>query len=249
MLRLDHVPFLSTSLTELGDAFAALGFTVSPPGAYVSPDFPKARWPTRGVFLRDGWFDLRSSAAVRRPGPFGCLFRTNDLEASGRDLADLQTRPSYRLERAWNDDVELPRQTFRLFELRERVAPLGLAVIEHVYPCQDMRTEWMDHPNGAVALAGLTFGASTPGPAAGRVAETLDLATLDYLSDDDFTLRYGDIPARMAIAVGVGCLDRTSNVLARSRVPFRRDGASLVLDGGPALGCAFEFRGARARHV
>ena len=62
MLPLDHLPFRNPDLTKLAAAFEALGFTVSPPGAYTSADVPDARWVNRCVFLKRGWFDLLAVA-------------------------------------------------------------------------------------------------------------------------------------------------------------------------------------------
>jgi hypothetical protein len=43
MPPLDHIPLQTGDLSRLQQTFEALGFTVSPPGAYSSTDFPEAR--------------------------------------------------------------------------------------------------------------------------------------------------------------------------------------------------------------
>src|SRR5579859_4794145 len=121
-LPLDHLPFPARDLFALGRAFEALGFTVSPPGAYTSADFPKVRWPNRAVFLRTGWFDLLQDEGIDPQAPSApgaCLFRTDDLDASARVFSDIRTEAPYRLERRWNTDPGLPPERFRLFSIRE----------------------------------------------------------------------------------------------------------------------------------
>ena len=54
MLPLDHIPFQGPDLSALADAFAALGFTVSPACSYTSPDYPDARWNTYYRYSTDG---------------------------------------------------------------------------------------------------------------------------------------------------------------------------------------------------
>ena len=95
---------------------------------------------------------------------------TDDLETALDALEGLRTRPPYRLDRRWRDDLGLPPEAFALFEIHERVSPLGLAVIAHHYPCRDTLAAWFEHANSAEEVAGLIFGAATPGPMAGRAA-------------------------------------------------------------------------------
>ena len=67
--------------------------------------------------------------------PGGALFLTSDLEAAARRLGDMRLATAYRLIRS--RDGEPAHEPFKLFSIRERIAPLGLAVIEHAYPCAD----------------------------------------------------------------------------------------------------------------
>ena len=244
MLPLDHLPFTATDLAPLTAAFEALGFTVSPPGAYTSPDFREARWPNRCVFLRQGWFDLLQSAeadpaAPARPG--GCLFRTDDLDAVLADFAALRTRPAYRLERRWDVDLGLPPETFKLFSVRERIAPIGLAVIEHAYPCPDIAPAWMRHDNGAVEVAGLTFGGAAPGPAAEMAGSVLDLSGFEYVSTGAFEERFGAAAPQVAVRIRVESLDRASAVLSQRGVRHDRRDGRLSITPPRGLDCPFEF--------
>jgi hypothetical protein len=244
MLPLDHIPFQSADLPRLGKAFEALGFTVSPAGAYTSPDFPQARWPNRCIFLRQGWFDLLENSAGDPAVPVtpgACLFRTPDLEASAKAFADVRTEPPYRLERRWDRDFGLPPETFRLFSVRERVAPVGLAVIEHVWPCADILPAWMDHSNGALAVAGLVFGGAEPGPAAGQCAPRLDLSVFEYLDAQAFENRYGALIRQVAVRVRVRSLSRARAALELRGAAYEQQGDRLDVPPLGALGCAFSF--------
>jgi hypothetical protein len=228
----------------LGKVFEALGFTVSPAGAYTSPEFPNARWPTRCVFLRDGWFDLleEGGADLAHPiVPIACLFRSPDIEVSAKAFADVRTAPSYRLERRWDIDLGRCPEAFRLFSLRERVAPVGLAVIEHAWPCADVLPAWLDHPNGARAVVGLVFGGAAPGPAADQCGPHLDLSAFDYLDEQEFEERYGPLSRQVAVRVRVRDLSRTAEALDRRGIAYSWRGEELTAPPVMPLGCAFAF--------
>ena len=243
MLPLDHLPFRTPDLTKLAAAFEALGFTVSPPGAYTSADVPDARWPNRCVFLKRGWFDLLADPVAEpvTPGPGGCLFRTDDLDATLAGIQGLRTRPAYRLERRWDDDIGLPPETFALFDLRERIAPIPLAVIEHAWPCPDIAPGWMDHPNGAIEITGLVFGGSAPGPAADQASASLDLAGFEYLPAETFAQTFGaDVPP-VAVRIKVGSLNQASEALQGHGARFTQSSGRLIAYAAGDLDCRFVF--------
>jgi hypothetical protein len=244
MLPLDHLPFRANDLTTLQAGFEALGFTVSPPGAYTSADVPEARWPNRSVFLNKGWFDLLADPSAEPDtieGPSGGLFRTDDLDATLTTARDTRTRPPYRLERRWEMDVGLPPETFRLFDLRERVAPIGLAVIEHAWPCQDILPAWQAHENGALEVAGLIFCGDRPGPMAERAGTLLDLSGFEYLAASDFETRFGTCPGQIAVRVRVTSLAETARVLSDRRVAFEAHDDTVSVDSQCRFGCGFSF--------
>jgi hypothetical protein len=243
-LPLDHLPFRTRDLSSLRRAFAALGFSVSPPGAYTSADFPEARWPCRAVFLRTGWFDLLQDEGIdpRAPSaPGACLFRTHDLDASAKAFADVRTEAPYRLERRWDSDLGLPAETFRLFSIRERIAPLGLAVIAHAWPCPDIAPAWMEHANGAVAVAGLVFGGAAPAPAAAQCGSRLDLSGFDYLDAEAFAARFGPGRRQIAVRIKVRSLSRARTALELRGTAWESRGGELSIPHQGALDCAFSF--------
>jgi hypothetical protein len=242
MLSLDHLPFRAKDLDRLQAAFEALGFTVSTPGAYTSPDFPEARWANRCVFLRKGWFDLLEelqAEPVASPG--GCLFLTDDLDRAHKRLSDLRTGEPYRLERRWDVDEGLPPETFSLFGLRERIAPIGLAVIQHAYPCPDIVTPWLRHENGAQEITGLVFGGAEPGPAARAAGAQLDLSAFEYMPADDFERAFGTCERQIAVRVRVSSIGQTLGALNHRHGAYDWRGTRLVARLGDRLGCPIAF--------
>jgi hypothetical protein len=244
MLPLDHLPFRANDLAMLQAGFEALGFTVSPPGAYTSADVPEARWPNRSVFLKKGWFDLLVDPAAEPAtiqGPSGTLFRTDDLDAALEAFGDMRCRPAYRLERRWDADVGLPPETFRLFDLRERVAPIGLAVIEHAWPCPDILPAWLEHENGALEVMGLIFGGAAPGPMAEQAATVLDFSGLEYITAADFEARFGAGASQVAVRIRVASLDTAARALSDLGVACERRGAAVCVGPQGGFGCGFAF--------
>jgi hypothetical protein len=114
-------------------------------------------------------------------------------------------------------------------------------VIEHAWPCADILPAWMDHPNGALAVTGLVFGDTEPGPAAGQCAPRLDLSVFDYLDFQDFEDRYGPLVRQIAVRIQVRDLSRTVEALERRGVHhvWRED--ELIVPPVSPLGCAFAF--------
>lgn len=238
MLPLDHIPFQGPDLSALADAFAALGFTVSPACSYTSPDYPDARWNNRCVFMKRGWFDLlQAPGAPAAVGPGGALFLASDLDAAAARLDGMRLAPPYRLVRGWED--EHAYEPFRLFSIRERISPLGLAVIEHAYPCADAQPEWFAHPNGAREAAGLIFAGAQPGPFASSAAHTLDLSGFQYWEPGPFRDAFGGHLER-AVRVRVASLAAARAALASDLAVVESNGRLHVAPPSP-LNCGFEF--------
>lgn len=241
MLPIDHIPFAAPDLDALAAAFGALGFTVAPACAYNSPDYPDARWRNRSVFLRQGWFDLLyepqapANAAVT---PGACLFLSPDLDAAAAGLGDMRLHPAYRLERSWDGAPELGTETFRLFSIRERISPLGLAVIAHHYPCPDTRAEWFEHPNSAARLSGLIFAGGEPGPFAKAAGRVLDLSGFEHWPPETFCAAFED--AEVAVRVEVDSLEAAQAALG-SDLTARQTAGGLALRAPAPLACGFLF--------
>jgi hypothetical protein len=242
-LPLDHLPFNAAELAGLAQAFGTLGFTVSPRGAYTSPSQPAARWPNHSVFLRAGWFDLLQEPSLPTDAllaPRACLFRAGDLAAAAQALSPLRTTTPYGLVRRWDQDLGLEPETFELFSLRERVAPLPVAVIAHAYPCCDIRPDWLDHPNSAQAVAGLIFADAAPGPAATKAGQALDLSGFQYWGRPAFEAEFGP-GVEVAVRVRVGSLGQVAAVLNAGGVGFRQGEAGICVPPHGRFGCGFAF--------
>jgi hypothetical protein len=238
MLPLDHIPFQGPDLCALAEAFAGLGFTVSPPGSYTSPDYPDARWNNRCVYMDQGWFDLlQAPGAPAAVGPGGALFLTSDLDAAAASLRGMRLDPAYRLIRAWDD--EHAHEHFELFSIRERIGPLGLAVIAHAYPCADAMPEWFSHPNTAIEAAGLIFADAQPGPFAQAAGEILDLTGFEYWEPNLFRDAFGQDVDR-AVRVRVASLAAARAALAGDLAVQESKGRLHVAPPSP-LSCGFQF--------
>lgn len=242
MSPIDHLPIPNRDLDGACATLEAIGFTVSPPCVYTSPEQPGAEWPSRSVFFSEGWLDLQNApqAPAHVAGaPAACLFRTGDLDDALARFADLRRTEPYTLLREWPGAEDLGVERFALFSIMERISPLVLALIEHPYPCPDTRPEWFAHRNTATALAGLTFRGAEPGPAASRVSRQLDLSGLRYLDQEAFDACFPG--AKVAVRIQVRTLSAVRGQLLTAQAPFVETGALLCLAPPSPLACGFEF--------
>lgn len=240
MLPLDHIPFPGPDLAATAVAFAALGFNVSPRCAYTSPDEPGARWDNHCVFLDKGWFDLLQAHGAPQPvRPGGALFLTDDLDAASARLSPMRQLPPYRLIRCWDDAPGRGQEDFAMFAVRERISPLGLAVIQHHYPCLDASPAWFVHPNSAKEVAGVAFAGAEPGPFAQAAAEALDLSGFEYWEQAEFSDAFGE-GVDCAVRVRVSSLAAARASLSPSLAVVESKGRLHVTPPSP-LGCGFLF--------
>lgn len=237
MLPLDHLPFPGPDLAATAAAFAALGFTVTPPAFYT--DTGGGRFDTRCVFLRRGWFDLLhtpQAPANTAVAPRSALFLSHELAATIVALGDMRRLPAYRLDRHWPHSSATER--FELFSIRERIAPFGLAVIEHEWPCPDIEPQWMEHANGAQALSGLIFAGGEPGPFAKAAGRVLDLSGFEHWPAEAFCAAFEDV--EIAVRVEVASLDGAEAALSPG-LAVRRTAAGLAVLAPAPLACGFLF--------
>lgn len=242
MLTLDHVPFDAADLDGLAQAWTRLGFTVSPRGAYTSPDAPAARWPCRCIFLASGWLDLHEVQSLppgEVRGPNGVLYRADDLETARTDLAAAEPRPgAFRLERRW-DEGAAAAERFTYFTLRARMTPVGVAVIAHHDDGGDVDPAWRGHANGAASLAQIVFALD----AATGVRPGLAPDSVVRLSRAAFASRYGTTAAGAAAMVfQVDSLTQAAAALDAGGVACELMADGLVVPWRPDISCAVEFR-------
>lgn len=240
MLPIDHIPIGHADLDRLAAQFERLGFTVSGPCAYRSPDPPGEAWSCRAVFLGQGWLDLQSQPAWPAElgaTPHSCLFRTARLEEG---LLGFRTGEVFRLSRHWAQrQAPVVRLAWR--SLLERVAPFALALVSYPEDDPDQASP-PDHANTATRLLGLAFGGADPGPAAGQVAERLDLSGFRFLAASDFGEKFGrpEGPWR-AVRIEVRDLEAAASALRAGGLGFTRGGQSLFVPVQSDLGCGLEF--------
>jgi hypothetical protein len=242
MLPLDHIPFYDVAPDELARGFGKLGFTASAPSRYTAPDHPGAGWRGRCIFTRDGWLDLLFDENPRRPAaPMACLFRAPDLAAASAEAAILNPGEPVRLERRWQGEDDLPAEAFVYTELRSRIAPVGLALIAHTWPCVDIRPAWFDHANGAKRIVGLIFGGEAPGPAAAAASRVLDVRGLEYWPRADFDAAFPGASVRRALRVQVEDLARAAGALQASGARFSEAPDGLAVPAQFGVDCGLLF--------
>jgi hypothetical protein len=231
MLTFDHMPFYGQRLRQLRDVFTRLGFFVSPPGRYTSPDLEDRFWLAHCVFFEANWLDLiaieRTSTAAVLPG--AVLLRTESLDATTKQLGELCVGSRYRLERRWDDDTTLPRETFELVSLSWKAGPLRTSVIQHDYPCRDTKPEWYQHPNSAQGIVRLTVRGRPAIPPALQNAADLNWLTLKPDA------------SRVEIAVRVRSLNEASRVMSRYRTRFERTDNAIQILNSPDFDCVWTF--------
>jgi catechol 2,3-dioxygenase-like lactoylglutathione lyase family enzyme len=206
---------------------------------------------------------------ARRQGLMGVAWASRDCAATLASLraAGLECDPARDLSR----QLELPEDTvllrFKLGYLPAAMTP-GLTgfVCQHLTPDTLRRPEWLNHPNGAIGLKGITIAvADAPAltPAydalfgghnvnrtdnvltvhAGR--QVLVFATPDDLSALQPDLDEADIPPTPAIVLmtlASADLEQTADYLTQWQIEFQEHGQhSIVVPPALATGVALEF--------
>jgi hypothetical protein len=240
VFEIDHIPVAHHDLDRLAGVFAALGFRVTEACVYVSPDDPSGRWTCRSVFLRHGWLDLQGlpeRPAEAPAAPTSCLFRAPHAADAG--LAGLRLGPAFRLVRTWDAGPDL---ALSWMSVRERIAPVVLAVATYPGRAPDADTGAPDHPDTAARVLGLIFGGADPGPAAEAAGAIFDLSGFRHLSATAFEARFGRPPGGLtALRLGVRSLEAAAAAVAAGGLTFRREGPALLVPAQGDLGCGVEF--------
>lgn len=247
MFPIDHIPVAHHDLDRLAAVFEALGFSVSRPCVYDSPDDPTGPWTCRSVFLDHGWLDLQQAPAMpvgAGAAPQACLFRTPSLATAAAELAPFRTGPAIRLTRRWDGEATADLE-LAWMSLRERIAPFVLALAEYPARGPAEGIARAPHRNSATRLLGLTFGGAAPGPAAEAAGRRLDLSGFRYLPQDAFDAGFGR-PAGLSTALRfeVGSLDAVTAALGEGGLTHTVDGACIRVPAQGDLGCGVEFRSA-----
>jgi hypothetical protein len=259
---LDHVAVATRDIAALHAAYELLGFRLTPlsqQSGALRPGEPDRPWGTgnRCAFLRSGYLELLGIVdpslplnrldqfLARYEGMHVLVFGTRDAEATAARLGVEMAR----LAR----EVEGERVAFRLARTS---FPEG-----RVQFCQHLSREvlwaprWLDHPNGAVALAEAFVEVADPDEAAARYAKALGVAPAAADGGFRFSLAPGALTIRGAtdaptlpfmagFAVAVENLDRTRRLLDEAAVPYAARGGELAVPRQAAGGATCIFRSA-----
>ena len=219
-------------LDEARMAWTRLGFALG----------PRVREPATGiayesVLLKRGQLALTSGALEI------------EIDAPGLDSGEDVLR-----------QVELPDRSLALHERRRVIAPPAVLWREAA-PSVPIQPEWLAHPNGAAALAGVL--AVIDAPASAEAFERALGAGAVNTTDDTVTLRLGTQTVILATAEDAGAmypeaddfcavvrvmvddLPRAADVLADWRIDFDEAGGRLVVPPDEASGVLLELLGPR----
>jgi hypothetical protein len=178
-MNIDHTVFLTRKYDETWQRYEQLGFTLSPPSRHFAAATDKTEpvpscTANRCAYFGESFLELIGivdEAAGdpwrvlpilddRGDGLHGCSFGCDDSAEAERRLreAGLSTSGVLRLQR----DVELPEGTrtarFRSVHISRDRTPEGiLHTAEHLTPEYVHQPRYLDHPNGARAVAGIVL--------------------------------------------------------------------------------------------
>lgn len=276
-ITLDHSGHFIADAGSTAQALHSFGFTVTPFSAQVQPDPETGETALTGtgnvcVMLAEGYLEFLVQTADT---PLGREFRTAldrraglHLAAFGAaDAADHHAaltasghamRPLVRMSRSIETVDGMEEARFTVARLENGAMPEGrVQVVTHENEGALWQPRWLEHRNGAVALASLIVSAPEPEDAAARFARflnrvserradgtiviPLDRGRLEILPEAMASALIGSpvAPNRSAFA---GCrllvadLGRPREVIEAGGGACRSAGRSLVVPFPPALG-------------
>jgi catechol 2,3-dioxygenase-like lactoylglutathione lyase family enzyme len=263
---IDHTLIGVRDLEAARDTWRHLGFSVTPRGRHIG-------WGTGNycIMFRDDYVEL---LGIIDPAQF--LNRLDTLlETRGEGLLGLAfaAAMSSDVHAAFPGATQPPKDLGRLLELPEgdvtprfslvhfnAEATPGLATFSctHLTPEMLRRPEWLDHPNGAIGLDGVTVAAAEPAVLApayaalfdapavqsgqGRLEVKVGPHTLRFLSPDRLTRRYRGLGGASVITIRCRDLEATRAFLTGQGIPLvAAAGARLVIAPEHATGTVLEF--------
>jgi hypothetical protein len=257
---LDHVGLATRDFAALQTAYERLGFLLTPlsqQAGALRPGEPDRLWGTanRCAFLRSGYIELLGIVDPRLPlnrldqllaryeGMHVLVFGTSDAEATAARLGVPMARIARRVE---GEEV-----AFRL--ARTSFAEGRVQFCQHLSREILWAPRWLDHPNGAVALAEAFLAVEDPEEAAFRYEAALGIAPTRTANGFRFALAPGALTIRLGagapvlpfmagFALAVEDLARTRRVLDSGGVPYERDGREIVVPPAAAGGATCIFR-------
>jgi catechol 2,3-dioxygenase-like lactoylglutathione lyase family enzyme len=263
---IDHTLIGVRDLEAARDTWRHLGFTVTPRGRHIG-------WGTGNycVMFRDDYIEL---LGIVDPAQF--LNRLDVLlETQGEGFLGFAfaAASSADVHAAFPDATQPPKDLGRLLELPEgNVTPRfslvhfnpdatpGLATFActHLTPEMLRRLDWLDHPNGALGLEGITVAAADPAALApayaslfgdsavqggqGRLEVKAGAHTLRFLSPNRLSRRYPGLGGASVMTLVSRDLETTRAFFTEQSIPLTNiAGARLVIPPGQANGTVLEF--------
>jgi len=263
---IDHALIGVRDLEAAQSAWRRLGFTITPRGRHIG-------WGTGNycIMFRDDYVEL---LGIIDPTQF--LNRLDTLlETRGEGFLGLSfaAASSSDVHAAFSDITQPPKDLGRLLELPEGdvmprfslvhfnpEATPGLSTFSttHLTPELLRRPEWLDHPNGAIGLEGVTLTVADPSalvPAyaalfgqpslksgQGRLEVKVGRHTLRFLSPDRLSRRYPGLAPTPVMTVRCRHLETTHSFLVGQGIRLTdAAGARLVITPEQANGVVLEF--------
>ncbi len=264
---LDHVGHFVRDPEAARRALGRAGFQATPVSVQLNPDPAGATRPSGTgnltAMFRRGYVEVlfktadtalgrELDAALARDGGLHlAAFAVTDAGAAHRRLAQagFRTQPLVAMQRPVETAHGPDIAAFTIARLAPgQMAEGRIQILTHRTEPTVWQPRWLDHPNGAVRLAGLTiavadvneaaarFGRFTGRPAvacAGGQAIALDRGRVELLAPEAFSRRFPEIvmpglPFMGACAIAVDSLATAEAALRRGGIPARRDGDRLV---------------------
>lgn len=200
---IDHVMIVVPQIEAAGQLYARLGFDVQPRGVHSHMG------TANHLMILDG--DYIELLGVLTPDPLneaykkiadeGGALANIALKTDGADLAHaawtaagLAPEPIIEFSRGVEIAGRMEKAEFRIVRLPHDKRPgVGLFVCDQRTPQFVYRREWMNHPNGAQHLTGVTVVADDPARHAAAAA-TVFGADAIVRDDEGFTVRLGRAP-------------------------------------------------------
>ena len=273
---IDHVLVGVRDLAAARRAYQHLGFTASPRGRHIGGGtanycvmFPGGYIELLGIVDAEQFTNNLDRFLETREGLLGIAFASDDAEAAARELADrgIATDAPKDLSRK----LELPEgeaePAFRLVHLPGAATPGTPAFIcQHLSRELVWQSPWLDHGNGARALASVTGVVEDPGAVAlaygrlfgadavwadrGQVTVETGRGRLRFTTAEGLSALYPGLPEAPAhpapwlagLRLAVADVNATAGYLDAAGVRYLRDGDTLLrLPAELACGVAIEF--------
>lgn len=283
-LSLDHVGIMGSALGPMGAAYRRLGFRLTEPSQHHgarTPGGPVEPWGTGNqcAMLAEGYvellavvdpdlFDNRLQAHLERyVGAHIIAFGCEDaVREAARMAGESLASGVARLERPIGEGDTAAVLKFDLVRLDQGAVPEGrVLIIEHLTRELLWRPDDLDHPNGAVAFAGVSVVVADVAARARTYARIFGVTPELAPGVAEFRLAKGRfrlvepdrarerglppspcLPHVAEIEIGVRDLGATRALLASSGVVSTDDAASVLVPPEEAGGIACRFVAAPA---